>query len=413
MLKIYFKQAMETLRQQVFISVIAIVGTALAIMMIMSIIVVDEVRNISVAPEANRDHTYYLRYQMVKDSAWSNSGFIEYSTYRDYLSDLSTPDYVSLFTSTTLPVGKEGEDEAVKATVKATDASFWKIMDFSFIEGKPYGQEEFESGSKQAVVSEKLIKTVFKGQEALGQTLLINYEPYRIAGIVKEVSPVFQSASGDVWVPATSQEGFYGYTVLMLLKDKSALPELDRELRNVEKKYSLNNAGRVLTLRGPDSHREIGMSEYSITKEEKAAALSTQYRKQLLIFLILLLVPAVNLSGLSFSRLKKRTAEIGVRKAFGAKKHVILIQVLFENLITSLAGGVIGLALSYAAVIYLKTWLLKIPAGSSLPGEAFVSLPVFIAVFIVCILINLLSAGIPAWRASTLSIVNSLNENDK
>jgi putative ABC transport system permease protein len=199
----------------------------------------------------------------------------------------------------------------------------------------------------------------------------------------------------------------------MLLKDKSAFPRMEQEIRDVEKKYGLNNTGKELTLRGPDSPKENVVSDSNITKEEKAAALTIQYRKQLLIFLILLLVPAVNLSGLSFSRIKKRTAEIGVRKAFGAKKHVILIQVLFENLITSLAGGIIGLVLSYVAVFHLKTWLLKIPDDSSLPGEVFVSLPVFAAVFIACVLINLLSAGIPAWRASNLSIVNSLNENDR
>jgi putative ABC transport system permease protein len=418
MLKIYFKQAMETLKQHAFISVIAIMGTALAIMMIMSIVVVDEIRNVSIAPEGNREHTYYIKYQRTTNAVqrgnW-NAGPIDYDIYRDYLSDLSTPDYVSSFASATLPVGIESEDETVMAKIKATDASFWKIMDFSFVEGKPYGQEEFESGITQAVVSEGLAKNLFKGQEASGQTLLINYVPYRITGIVKDVSPIFQSASGDVWIPATSQEGISGYTILMVLQDKNRLPELEREIRDAEKKYGANNADKILDLRGPDSHKESLTDGKSliITDEEKAAALGTQYRKQLLIFFILLLVPAVNLSGLSFSRIKKRTAEIGIRKAFGAKKHVILIQVLFENLITSLAGGVIGLALSYAAVIYLKTWLLKIPAGSELPAEAFVSLPVFIAVFIVCILINLLSAGIPAWRASKLSIVNSLNENDK
>jgi putative ABC transport system permease protein len=400
------------LKQDTFTGIIAIVGTALAIMMIMSIIVVDEVRNISVAPESNRSHTYYIRYQIVKDSMWRNSGFIEYGIYHDYLSALSTPEYVALVAMNTLPVGKEGEDETVNAKVKATDASFWKIMSFSFIEGKPYGREEFESGVAQAVVSDKLAKAVFKGQEVLGQTLMINYVPYRVTGIVKDISPVFRSASGDVWIPATSQEGFDEYAVLMLLRNRSDFRELEQEIRNVEKKYGINNTGKELTLRGPDAHREDAVSAYYITKEEKDAALTAQYRKQLLIFLILLLVPAVNLSGLSFSRIKKRTAETGVRKAFGARKHNILMQALFENLITSLTGGIIGLVLSYLAVFQLKTWLLKIPADSSLPGEAFISFPVFAAVFIACVLINLLSAGMPAWRASGLSIVDSLNEND-
>lgn len=75
----------------------------------------------------------------------------------------------------------------------------------------------------------------------------------------------------------------------------------------------------------------------------------------------MLLIPALNLSGFSLSRIRKRMAEIGIRKAFGAKRHVILIQVLYENLITTLIGGVIGLGLSYGIVFGMRKWLLGIP----------------------------------------------------
>ncbi len=94
-------------------------------------------------------------------------------------------------------------------------------------------------------------------------------------------------------------------------------------------------------------------------------------------------------------------------------KYVILIQVLYENLITSLIGGIIGLLLSYAVVIWLKQWLLGINSDSIVPLEAFISLPIFIAVFIVCILLNLLSAGIPAYKASKVKIIDSLNQNNE
>lgn len=131
------------------------------------------------------------------------------------------------------------------------------------------------------------------------------------------------------------------------------------------------------------------------------------------ILLILLLIPAINLSGLSLSRIKKRTEEIGIRKAFGAKKYTILIQVLFENLITSVIGGVIGLALSYVVVFQMRDWLLDIAADSTIPASTLISFPVLLAIFAVCLIINLLSAGIPAYRASRMKIINSLNQNDK
>ena len=66
MYKIYFKQAIEMLKQNKFISIITIIGTALAIMMIMVIIVSDSIKKASIPPEINRDRTMYLRYETKK-----------------------------------------------------------------------------------------------------------------------------------------------------------------------------------------------------------------------------------------------------------------------------------------------------------------------------------------------------------
>ena len=86
---------------------------------------------------------------------------------------------------------------------------------------------------------------------------------------------------------------------------------------------------------------------------------------------------------------------------------------LFENLITSVIGGVIGLVLSYVVVFRMRDWLLDVPADSMIPVNTLISFPVLLAVFAVCLIINLLSAGIPAYRASRMKIINSLNQNDK
>ena len=73
-----------------------------------------------------------------------------------------------------------------------------------------------------------------------------------------------------------------------------------------------------------------------------------------IVIAILLLVPAVNLSGMTLSRMRRRMAEIGVRKAFGATGGELIRQVFFENFVLTLLAGVVGLALSYAATFLLE-----------------------------------------------------------
>ena len=420
MYKIYFKQALLMLKQNKFISMIAIMGTALAIMMIMTIIVADEIKGISAPPEINRERTLHTNYQVKKDTtknSWQ-SGTLSYDIVKDYLYPLKTPLYVSALTSLgsrpSSLAGREGSSEIINTHRRLTDATYWKIFSFSFIEGRPFSEEEFTSGIPVAVICESLGKKMFKGETVLGQTILINFKPYRIIGVVKDVSPVFKLAFSELWAPYSSlkKENLY-FNVAMLAEKTSDFAAITAEVRNMEKKYNSENLPWTLFIKGPLNNQFYQKDLWGNSVEDIAQSIVIQNRKMIFILLILLMIPAINLSGLSLSRMKKRTEEIGIRKAFGAKRYTILIQVLFENLITSLIGGVIGLILSYIVIFRMRDWLLDIPSGSVIPVDTLISIPVLLAVFAVCLVINLLSAGIPAYRASRMKIINSLNQNDK
>ena len=79
---------------------------------------------------------------------------------------------------------------------------------------------------------------------------------------------------------------------------------------------------------------------------EFGANLFYLYVRYGIILFILLLVPALNLSGITLSRMRRRMAELGVRRAFGATQGTILWQVLSENMVLTLLGGLLGLAMS-------------------------------------------------------------------
>ena len=128
---------------------------------------------------------------------------------------------------------------------------------------------------------------------------------------------------------------------------------------------------------------------------EFGANLFYLYVRYGIILFILLLVPALNLSGITLSRMRRRMAELGVRRAFGATQGTILWQVLSENMVLTLLGGLLGLAMSYGAMLLLSTGMFN---GA-----------VFIAAFLFCLVLNLFSAGLPAWRMSRLNITDSIN----
>ena len=141
---------------------------------------------------------------------------------------------------------------------------------------------------------------------------------------------------------------------------------------------------------------------------------SNQARRQrLIIFIILLIVPAINLSSMTQSRLRQRVAEIGVRRAFGSTRLELMGQIIAENLVVTLLAGVMGLLLS-VAFAYLGNTLLfaqefsqtlsppAVDASILLHGSTFGWALLF------CFVLNLLSSGIPAWRASRIGIVNAL-----
>ena len=145
-------------------------------------------------------------------------------------------------------------------------------------------------------------------------------------------------------------------------------------------------------------------------------------RKSLYLFgglvLVFLLVPALNLSGMIAGRMEDRLMEMGVYKAFGATRGYLLRQVLNENLILTLMGGLVGLFLSWALLAWGKDWVFRFfsidyyldNSDILVTVEMLFSPWIFLSAFLICVVLNLASALLPVWHALRAEIVYSLNQ---
>lgn len=206
------------------------------------------------------------------------------------------------------------------------------------------------------------------------------------------------------WAPDQS-EGLVGNCLVAVVAKKgSSLKALEKEIEtNIT---ILNNNLREFTF-------EQTMHTQAQSNFFKSNMINP-IRIFIILILILLIIPAINMSGLLSTQIKKRSAEIGIRKAYGASNVQIGGQLLFENLLLTLIGGIIGLLLSVISVVLFKNALLgdittvNVMESFHLPLNAFFRPLLFLSAFLFCLIINLLSAIIPVWSASRTTIIETI-----
>ncbi len=425
MIKQYFKQAIVQLRQQPVISAITIVGTALAIFLIMLVVMIQQVKVAPFSPESNRDRFLHVHFMSITNKSWgegsSSNGPMSIETARECFKSLKTPELVTTYLVMTIstPVSLPNKP-ATGVDMRQTDDDFWKVFDFHFVNGKAYDHAEFEAGLPVAVITESVARMVFNSTDVVGKEFRLNHSPYRVVGVVKDVSTLATTAYAQVWIPYTSTDtpkdiwsdymGLYSVTILAHSRD-----DFDKIRQEVDQRRDAYNK-----LIGENGY-ELIYRNRPYDQEKNAIAFGANFEpnikkdriNRLVIFVILLLVPAINLSSMTQSRLRQRVSEIGVRRAFGSTRMEMVGQIIMENFIITLLAGILGLIFSIIFAYVGNEILFAQPYSNSynvpaIDTSILLHASTFIYALLFCFILNLLSSGIPAWRASRTSIVNAL-----
>ncbi|MBW9278186.1 ABC transporter permease [Bacteroides fragilis] len=433
MIKLYFKQAWQLLKQNPLFSSVYILGTGLGIAMTMSLVIIYYIKMAPVYPEENRNRILVSKGMTVAEQKNQENWFsshVSFQAVKRFYYPLKSAEAVgtSIDGCGTSLLELPGKEDLKEVQVKLVDAGFWKVFKFAFVDGKPFTQVDFDSGLRKAVISRTMARQLFGEDTPIGRTFVLDSDEYRVCGVVKDVSFITPATYADIWLPLTvdadivkdnedSYELIGNLNVYMLAPSVGAKEEVIAEVRDVFRKYNYSQKKYTADLHGqPVSYWKSIFYEYSNSAPDWGQLLRTYGT----ILLALLFVPALNLAGMIASRMKRQLSELGIRKAFGASKVSLLLQVFWENLFLTCIGGLFGLLLSYLIVYGGRNWLPDLLASSAdvmpegtdnflTPGMLLN--PVVIGItFVVSLVLNVLSALIPALHALRKDIVYSLNE---
>ena len=379
----YFRQALALMREEKLYSAMYIAGTALAVAFVMLIAEVYYVKVADIAPEVHRSTTYYLPNLEIKNSDGSEMKGINQWMFRDLFQKMQTP-------------------ECVTGVI-----NFWSFK-------KSY--MKLADGIHECAV--KVTITEPGGSDSL----ILDNRPYSICGVIETPSALTERAFADIIVPWTAEGLFARYHVRYeeMPVDVSFAVKADKrkafihELREVEARYNaVNSEEPVDVISELKSHYATVWEGLNMLFEVYDGSIWWYVAAAIL---LLLFVPALNLSSMVASRMERRLPEMAVRKAFGAKRHTLFAQIIMENLALTLIGGLAGLCIAWMALYGWRDWVFYAFSDDStlmgavpvLKGEMLFGPAVFAIALLVCCVLNVLAATMPAWFSLRKPIVESM-----
>jgi putative ABC transport system permease protein len=415
MVRHYFKQALQMLKENPLVSTISILGTALSIAVTLVIVLVFQINNAGYAPESNRSRMLYVTGTEVhcETGLMRNRGAMSAEVVRECFYPLRTPEAVTARMSDKRPVSFPSERLFAEYDIIYTDTGFWQVFDFRFIKGAPFTAADFASGLPRAVISDEAARKLFGSADVIGQQIVFDYTAYTVCGVVRQVSSAAKHACAAIWAPYTSKAGLMqqnasyenmtgDFNVIMLAKRRPDFKAIKAELKKQTEIYNATKQDcKVNFMNNPVTHLEIAIGSGGYKKVTlKDFLINTGST-----LLFLLFIPAVNLIGVVLSSVRSRKGEIGLRKAFGATKKAIIRQVLFENMVLTGIGALIGFGLSFLLLYLSRSFMLE--ADVLLTADMLFKPGLFVAV-----LLNLLSAWLPALDITRRQITEALNDTD-
>ena len=441
------RQALALIREEKLFSSIYIVGTALAIAFTMVMAVVYYIKLAPVYPERNRARTIYFEGLRIEadNGAKGQTGFSA-QAYEEWFKPSPNIEYCSptlLAAGTGKTQGKchtfvvRGKDDYVDVVRNEVSADYFKIYEYDFVSGRAFTSKEVDDNEKVCVISDALAERLFgKGVEAVGKTVEVESGPeVRVVGVFRGGSQLAPDSYADIIYPLLNgvvmRIPYQGlYSIVATVKDDDHLRALKQELDDVAARTQQAHP-EVLDMFsfGGDAKKKLVLTQdmdthpmHVLKTENREGSLSTVSGWQLVkhyagIIFVLLFVPALNLCGIVAGRMERRSAEMAVRKTFGARRSTLLSQVVTENLVLTTIGGIIGLVLSWLAIYGMRREILGMFFDNStlttapiVEGEMLFAPSLFVGAFAAVLLLNLLAAVVPAWWSLRKPIVESMME---
>ena len=284
-------------------------------------------------------------------------------------------------------------DKEIRTQIFGTNEEYMETISTNIEKGRFFTNSEDKSGMRVTVIGDGIKKAFFGDEEAIGKYIKIDNMKFRVIGVLEEQAKFLGLFSTDkqailpfgAYKRIFSKRGFMRLSV-KVPEDKieEAVDEISFVMRHIR---SLK----------PNQKNDFAINQTKAFEKQYNTLKIAIGGTGTFITLLSLIVGGIGVMNIMFVSVKERTREIGVRKAIGATKAMIMSQFLMEAVTICLLAGLIGLLFAYL--------------GSFLLNKIFPSnLDLGLALFsiLISMFVGVISGIIPSYRAAKLDPIDSL-----
>ncbi|SFC13870.1 ABC transporter permease [Massilia yuzhufengensis] len=308
------------------------------------------------------------------------------------------------------PVSVYQGDAVSELQMRRADADYWKILDFRLLAGRLPTSADDAAARHVAVLNATTARRLFPGtpQVAVGQRIDVGGQSFEVIGVVGDAMHL--NAYADIWAPISTyassdyRSQLTGPFIALILAHSAAdLPRIQREVQAIASGVPPDDPKQWKTIRfWADSKLDLFARMTIGGNEDTDSGAAKLVSIIVVAMLLFMLLPALNLVNLNTGRILERRAEIGVRKAFGATSAQLAVQLVVENVLLCLCGGLLALG----ATVLVLAWL---ESADLIPYlEVNLNLAVFGWGMLIATVFGLVSGVLPAWKMSRLDPVHAL-----
>ena len=268
----------------------------------------------------------------------------------------------------------------------------WHVSDGVFL-----SDSDLDRKRKVVVLGATPVRKIFKDEDPIGKMVRLQNNFYVVIGVLLEKGLTESGYDPDdrALIPLTTSMArltreTHLHSIKVVTLDASQVPETMEAVKHVLRR------NHNLSILSEDDFRFVTPEGIMEWVTESAQAMN---RMLILISTVSLLVGGVVIMNILLVSIRERVREIGIRRCFGARKSDITLQFLFESVLVSLLGGILGIGLGLSICFGLQRF-------DILPTQ--VTWEPFVLSFVFCTLIGLIFGIHPARKAALMSPEESI-----
>ncbi|MCB0586957.1 MAG: ABC transporter permease [Phaeodactylibacter sp.] len=298
---------------------------------------------------------------------------------------------------------KFGSNSVEGAVLIGSSYEFDEMFKLNYYKGRYFSPNEYHYGSNKMIIGYNVADELFGNIEPVGRTVKMMGRKYEVIGVIEKAGDdllnpmdfddvIMVSYPNARNLANLKAKQIFDTSVNVKAAEGISLQQLKDEVRGILR------AKRRLK---PMEDDNFALNELSMISSVFDSFFGVLNLIGIIIGLFAMLVGIVSVANIMFVSVKERTNIIGIKKALGAKRYVILLEFLIESIILCVIGGILGLVLVSSIIKVLS---------NVIDFEMYLSFGNMVLGVVVSVMVGIVSGAIPAMQASRMDPVEAMRQ---